>query len=406
MIVKDFWITGLQDFLILRRISMLFCLDESILEVLNDESVKDAIANLTMSRKKGKHLIYGTRRVLDELSKSNELDKMQKDVFAKLISKISKMKSYLKEFNRRIELVANISTIKRYSDEYGSIIQMPIQFLEDFNLVTESMLILEDINDYKLYKFITNYVLDRRNITDVNFNFSVIPGAGGGIKKVFEEKISQNNHLVVSIVDTDKTSPGEGIHPTARPLITFYNRIKNACLGEVFFSEYHEVENLIPQFCYEELIGLSKNDIESYLEAAASTADKPTRDIPIDWRTYQLDTYKLNRKDVFKYFDYKKGIRVTNFRNVHGERFWSKLLLDIGSDFDIDKYKPIDDVNKEIIVIKGFNDKVLDNTYKLLAKANFNELDELLTKELKGLWYEIGNFLLDWGCGGIPMRVG
>lgn len=36
---------------------MLFCLDESILSVTNDEKVKDALANLAMARKKGKHLI-------------------------------------------------------------------------------------------------------------------------------------------------------------------------------------------------------------------------------------------------------------------------------------------------------------------------------------------------------------
>jgi hypothetical protein len=385
---------------------MLFCLDESILKVLKDERVKDALSNLAMARKKGKHLIYGTREVLDALGQSVELDKRQKDVFIKLSSKSSKLKAYLNEFDRRVELVGNNDIISKYIDGNGKqVIQVPIHLLEELNLVTESMLILEDINDYKMYKYIAEYVLYRRNLTDVKFSFNIIPGSGGGIKKVFEEKIQGNKNLVISIADTDKICPDQGLHDTIRPLVKFHKSIKDTCLGEVFYSEYHEVENLVPQFCYEQLVGLTKNEIESYLEVATTSTKTNKLGIPIDWRTFQLNIYRVNREDVFKYFDYKEGIRLTNFRCIHGEKFWSKLLSDLGSDFSISNFAIIDKENKNTKIINGFNDKVLNNTFEILSETDLSVLDKLLTQELQYLWTCIGNFLLDWGCGGIPMRV-
>lgn len=385
---------------------MLFCIDESVLGVLKDERVKDALANLAMSRKKGKHIIYATKKVLDELSRSNELDKMQKDVFKKINSKSVKLKSYLKEFNRRIELTAVNDKISKYKDEFGKqVVKVPIYFLEDFNLVSECMIVLEDINDYKVYKYITDYVLNRRNLTDINIDFNKIPGSGGGIKKVFEEKTKENKNTVISIADTDKTNPNDGMGSTIIPLISYYNNNKNTCLGEVFFREYHEVENLIPEFCYEELGGLTKDEIESYLETATTCEENKCLDIPIGWRTFQLNVYRLDRKDILKYFDFKKGIRLTNLKKENGEKYWSKILCDIGINFNLDDYKPINKDNKDMKIINGFNDKVLDSAFKVLEGTKSSSLDSLLNEDLKKLWDDIGSFLLDWGCGTIPIRA-
>ncbi|WP_055669438.1 hypothetical protein [Desnuesiella massiliensis] len=384
---------------------MLFCIEESILDVLQDERVKDALSNLAMARKKGKHLIYASRKVLEELIRSSELDKFPRDVFLRLNSRSSKLKAYLNEFDRRIELVSDISIVQKYIDKDGKqVIKLPIYFLEELNLVTESMLILEDINDYKMYKYIVDYALAKRNLTDVKVNFNIIPGAGGGISKVFLEKIKDCKHLVISIADTDKTSPNESLGPTIRPLIRYYNRIKNKCLGEAFYSEYHEVENLIPQFCYEKLGLLTDSEIKSYIEVATTSLVKEELKIPIEWKVFQLNVYKLKRQDVFKYFDYKKGITLTNFKNIHGEEYWSKILSDIGVKFNIDDYKPIDDINKGTLVINGFNDNVLNTTFEILGETNLNLLDTLLSEELKILWVNIGDFLINWGCGGIPIR--
>lgn len=385
---------------------MLFCLDESILSVTNDEKVKDALANLAMARKKGKHLIFAEKFVLEKLSNDHNLNERDRIIFKKLFQRSYKLKNYLNIFDIRVELISQENVIEKYNDSDGKeVIKLSIQYLEDPDLVSETMLLLEDENDYKLYGYIADYLLYQKLLTDIKVKFNLIPGAGSRIGDIFVEKAQTEQFFVLCIADTDKKSPHEKMGNTIKTLLKKYNKIKRKCLGKVYYGEYHEVENLIPPKIYEEYLGICYDEKQKYLESAQTCENKEKENIPLKWKEFDFQICYLNKLDSFKYFDYKRGITVSNFKNINGEKYWNSITARMNLNFDSNRYKPINEDNENIIVIEGFNNKIFDSVIDILKMTNIDEVKYIIMDEMKSDWEKVGKILISWGCCGLPIRI-
>lgn len=381
---------------------MLFYIDRSVTDYINNEEVQEALFKLAHARKDGIHLVYSESDTFRKIYKCNELDPKTRKIYNKIASKSRKRYWHLKQFKRRIVLMGGADKIEVNEVEDFREIKIPIEMLVNHKLVNEPILILEDISDFKVYTYIAKYVIKNKKYGKLDLKFNCIPGSGGGIKEVFKRKIEES-YFVFSIADTDKKCPNGHKGSTIVPLINEYNRIKDSCLGEVFFDEYSEVENLVPTYYYDMIYSSEKSINEVAQEEASVTLDDENKfNKIIKWDELKKYIIKNNRFDIIRYFDYKEGIKVKILKDTNCKDYWSEILSELNSEFDINSYTCIDDSNKNNILIEGFNSKILKKVYDKME--NSSDIESIIDKELLELWENIGTCLLEWGCSGEVIR--
>lgn len=308
----------------------------------------------------------------------------------------SEMKEYMNSTKFHVKLIGDSSVIKKEISENKFVLKMSIDYLVEMTLINEVMIICENIDDYDVYKRIAEYYLYTKKLSKLRVRLNEVSGSGSGISNSFTKKINQNKYFVIAIADTDKIAPKDEIGQTLQVLKEEYEKIKDYCLGDIFYSNYNEVENLIPLYVYEKELKLLNDEIENYIETAVSS-NCNARKTNITFREFLLIMHKEKREDIANYFDFKKGLNRDRYNKPEVEEYWKKIIEVSGLKVEIlnnsciiDKYakRPI---NK---VINIFNNETIEN------------IDSRIDNHKRELWYEIGEFLYSWGCAAIkPMRV-
>lgn len=373
---------------------MLLYLDEGIIERLKEEKVQNAINNIGYSIKNRMHILYSERSVLEKLYKSENLSEETRRIFKNLFNRSVEMKLYMSYTNSYIKICGEQNIISNKFENDKNQIIVSIDYFEEITLLNEVIILLENMKDYDVYKKIAEYFIYVNKLNNVGIRFNDMTGGGSGISDAFSRKLSNNKYSVIAISDTDKKAPNDVIGRTLKDLIEVYERFKENCIGELFYSEdYGEVENLIPKYIYEMAINLMKDEIESYRMTAATT-DKKFRNIPISFKEFLIKLSNSNREDTLRFFDFKKGLTIDVLRKSDGvNKYWTRLLSEFGiSEQDLSIW------DSKINIIENYQKRPINSLVKLLENESVEDLSEKIEDDKKDLWNEIGRFLYSWGC--------
>lgn len=378
---------------------MVFYLDESIIGRLNEEIVQEALSNIGHAVKSGIHILYCERKVLEVLYKSEFLDDGTKRIYKKFFLSGSEMKEYFNSTKFYVQLIGEKQIIKKEQIMDKNILKMSIDYLIETTLLNEVMIICEDIDDYyNVYGKIGEYYLYKNKIDKLKIRLNAVSGSGSGISNSFKKKMDENKYFVIAIADTDKIAPKDDIGKTLKDLLEEYNKIKDKCLGEIFYSKFNEVENLIPMYIYEKEIKLSDDEIESYIESAITKEVIDFKENTISFKDFLLLLHREKREDMTNYFDFKKGLDRKRYNKKEVKEYWKGIIEDSGLKESM--------LKEDGYIIERYAKRPMNKLSNLLKEESVRIIDEKLGREKKELWEEIGMFLYSWGCAPIkPMRV-
>ncbi len=418
---------------------MLIYIDESIIEQNNIEQIKsnsellECISNLAKSAINGKHFVFSTKKVLNTLSKIEQLSENDRKTFKKIEGKFSFIgyimncvKAYI---NVCFDLPDNKIEPERTLKDEKTVFNIPLKYLSKVDILSKTCLVSEDLNDCKFYKRLTSIVMRNKELAYFKFDLDNINGGGENTYENYENTIEENK-ICIAIVDSDKKSINAELGQTAKKLKKAYRKYENNYITFIHELEVREKENLIPiniyDTCYNE-----NDDVKCSLNVLM--------------QIYGNDELKSR----YYYGDIKDGLKideeneVINFIDENIDTWIEEgivspcLVNTIGTAFEMAGYNPhfeykkepdINDKKKFIYgiskVYQKFQSEYLEEKYKEKIKTKekyvdenpeneeakrdldnfkkkFIDLDKAtseLSPEYKEWWDKIGEMVFSWGC--------
>jgi hypothetical protein len=328
---------------------MLFKLSDQLNEniIKSPEGLPDEVCCmlniLALSVRSGEHYFFSNRKVLKCLSTLDRLDDISKRVFNYLYSNSSELK--------RIESIVSLRAILDFSDvivcevcsETGcKSIYIPIGELIDLHFIRATRLLCEDLNDTKLYEWITKYYLTKNSLRHIKINLNPQGGGGRNIERAFESIIDSRSEFCLCIVDSDKKSPDNDFGNTCKALQQHHNREEHF-VCDIIPLDTREAENLVPFYFIENIY----NEDCNYTEVISIHKD-----------------FFSKQNEARDYFDFKNGVKWKNIRNnqLASEKYWYRIL-----EFEnlLANINP-DCVDEEKIILKGYNSQFFKKNSRIL----------------------------------------
>lgn len=360
---------------------MIFKIDKSCLNVIENEYAIKALNTLAYNREKGRNFIFAEKEVLDILKEKDCLDSLTQKVFKSLFNNSSENKLYFESVNKYINIVEKIDGDRVLKINDKEECNVKLEELSSNNMTDITIIITENGDDYELYKLIAKYYAKSNRIkTSIWFDLKL--GGGSTTSKTLEYEIETNKEfetnkkLCLCIVDSDIKFLNGPAGDTKKSVEKFIKK-KTQDFWKVIFLDVHEIENLLP-ICWME----------------KCTTDIKTSSETIKFLRYLTDKEKKHK--AIYYFDIKNGIKKEKFickdeKNKEYRKFWISYLEDYGIE--------IDKVEGEHI-INGLSQKILSKVVKECIEKNW--LDELnpIDEHLKEKWTSVGKDVFSWGCVG------
>ena len=370
---------------------MIFKIDKSCLNVIENEYAIKALNTLAYNREKGRNFIFAEKEVLDILKEKDCLDSSAQKVFKSLFNNSSENKLYFESVNKYINIVEKIDGDRVVKVNDKEECKVKLEELSSNNMTDITIIITENRDDYELYKLIAKYYAKSKRIkTSIWFDLKL--GGGSTTSKTLEYEIETNKEfetnkkLCLCIVDSDIKFLNGPAGDTKKSVEEFIKK-KTQDFWKVIFLDVHEIENLLP-ICWME----------------KCTTDIKTSSETIKFLKYLTDKEKEHK--AIYYFDIKNGIKKEKFickdkksvekmKKFRKDEEYRKFCISYLKDYGIE----IDKIKDEHI-INGLSTKILSKVVKECIEKNW--LDELnpIDEHLKEKWASVGKDVFSWGCVG------
>lgn len=359
---------------------MLFYLTDSLIVEGNDPKYKEictAIYHLAIQSVNGNHALIGEIKAIAHFRKTFESDYLVGSLFNKIYQNISfeVVPSFISYY---VEVVIKEPSVRTEGDK--TIAQVEYNRLIPLETTNKTALVCEFLSDADFYSFVLKWYMRQLGI-NAHFSFRNVDGGGTNTHMNIKNEL-KDDHITLSIVDTDCRYPGDKVKDDST-----YGKCKGIGDGNVLFKliplEVHELENLVPlNFIDQEFPNWTKGDADYERKKRA------------------FDYLKKNAEKILPYFDIKKGIIYNEaYRKSTELQSFAKLcyqqnddLMAIQPDFDQyvaslpDKAK----IYRELISGTGTINMVLN----LIERGNAPAPS--LFNYQKQNWDVIGQGMLNW----------
>lgn len=332
----------------------------------NRERAIDVIVQLMTSSRMGLHKIY-IKFPLTEEEKEKIMMTLDENSRRELM-KLLRERIDFKGLVSILDVYAVITNSKRCSREGKMLILNPFE-TDDFLFSIETYLATENQRDCSFYKNIAAYFRHNNKLSHVGIKYRIYKGGGSDLGNTLQTDDVLKKNFVFAIVDSDKHFPDDKFGKTAKSIKFIGHNKYNA---DYYILKYvMEAENLIP---YEFI----KNEHPDFTKIAM---------------------YDLS------YFDFKKGLKLTNLYEIHSRRYWKNNLTNLDIDWEnveelvqtaetLCDYHAI--VRGKDALVPGFGSKLLESYLYNENTGNLkdNDLTEAQLKE----WLAIGKKVFSWTC--------
>lgn len=362
---------------------MLFYVTNSLVVDEKDKcykQIRKAIRNILTGYSENKLLLMADLEVLEWMLKQFENDEDLISPIKYLYNNFSFL-TIPEEVIYYWEIVnSDILESSRFEDDH-TIYSISYLVLQDSITTQKCALIGEDYNDCKFFSHILRWY-QQNEVQKIYCDFQYEPGNGGRT----DVKIIEYAHKykpAFALVDTDDKYEGQ-VHIEKTTREKCEKAAKNhKCTFWLEVLHVHEIENLIPL---------------NYIDKLEWNADNALKKRYIDYLRDNVHT-----EEIFKYYDFKKGIHykdVSNdllFRSFAGRCFYLNQELYSNQSFD-DYLSNMNEDND--VVYPALRENCLSQILSIMQKDEFfikNNPPELLAFQ-RDSWLRIGQMMLSWGC--------
>jgi hypothetical protein len=368
---------------------MLFVLDDSLTRYLEDGTGIDLISNsvelLTLSRREGKHILFGSRRLLSLILTRCSLSQQAAAMVNKVRQELPEFGNLLTRTPRLIRVV--YETTRRIEERGGQrILYVPVTLLQDSSVCQKTILLGENFRDTKLYLMFAE--LFRMNSRIGNMRVVAEPRGGGGNEVVTEYSNLQNEQscLCLCIVDSDRQCPDGSLGEVAKQTLAVDSG--SFPMSEAFITRVRMIEN---HFSIRQLaLAIAGNDVRSqvvrFLEKLEGVGSTELR----------------------KFIDFKNGIVISDINKPETPKpvrmFWRDELVRlmergvIASKACLSEGECDKDPSCVCCIMPGFGPALLDNVTDILDIMTPQKRAEDLCTITRDEWLHIGGVVFAWCC--------
>jgi hypothetical protein len=386
----DTWSIGHMAFLTLNKDKyMLFVLDDSLLLCLNSNSSTSLINNtielLTLAHREGKHILTGSRRVLENILTKCSLSDRALAMIGKIKNEIPQFGRFHTEVRRYAKVVYQVTkTIEHHED--SRILYVPFDKIQDSSVIQKTILLSENYRDTILYLLFGDLFRMHARLSTICISAETRGGGGSEITTEYRNIQYHGFGLCFCLVDSDKKAPLGGLGEVAKKIMA----IDNASLpmSEVLATRVRMIENYLST---KQLAGPSAGNVTRM--NAWSFLDKVDQNNDIELRNYMnfkkginlAEIYKLPVEDPVRIFWHEELVKL-----LHKHIIQSRPCLENG------------ECNKDSSCIcelmPGFGESILENTIADLQKMSIRKVDESLCSATRAEWLHVGHIVFSWCC--------
>ena len=370
---------------------MLYYIDESCVEALSsgDREAAEFLEQLVMHRRKCKNMLLATRKVFDELSKSENLASFAREYYRILRNRSSENKLILEKASKYYKVVSGYTGNQKIEENGRECILLSVKEGNNADFTDKSILLVESNDDIEFYALIGKYYLQNNGIQNMQISFQNEIGGGDTTSIRLANIIDEKQRTCLCIADSDMRYCGAKNGGTLEKILAVAES-REQIYYEVYALKMHEIENLIP--------------IE-LLESVCKEIPDAHEGIQLLKKLLRIDS--SNNSPVY-YFDYKKGIKKEYF------------FLKEGSDKDKEKkFRKLEDYRKywynilgqcgitineggSDFLVPGVCERILPHTIQYMKnKWEENKICDIVSKSyIHESWMEIGAKIVTWGCVG------
>ena len=375
---------------------MLFVLDESLAENIDDRKVQQALEYIGLGRSEGKHLVFCEKMgIMKTFAECEALSQKTRAVYFNIYNKLASKRAYYNTFVRYMRVVAEGTHSGISWRDVGNKkeIRISANLIDDSTFIQKTMLLCENETDCRLYEKMARMAVIGRKI-----NISYEPRGGGGAEtgKVYRVLQKGRNRLCLCIADSDQKYPGGPIGDTARNIRKADKPSETLC--ELKIIDVREAENLIPTSMFSEVSEKDQNRMSAvdFLECLEKSSNGETR----------------------KFLDLKEGLNGYRFFGLLSKNqppdYWQNFFNIVRPFRANIKEECIysqdcsasDDKRCECFVMQGLGDGILEDVLNMLDHARKGKTDrkiaEMIPDELRDYWEEYGE-LTAACCSGSPI---
>ncbi|MGK7933278.1 MAG: hypothetical protein AB4041_17860 [Microcystaceae cyanobacterium] len=380
---------------------MLIKLTPSILNN-NSEFLPLALENLALTMREGKHLVVAETRTLKAILNHptfKELGLNSQRIYLELFNNNDNYGTYLSYVSLYIEVIEpclSPQKIEPKKQNDKTIIQVPVSFFQDSEMIQKTILLCENQEDTKFYEIIGRVYRTWMKFNIINFAFTPQGGGGSTIASEYESIQSRKSRFCLCIVDSDKLSPNSSEGKTAKGLLDKHDA--NSVTTELYLLKVREAENLIPYEILLQLLSRDKNKNSQYQTLSGIQA--------------------IENSEIRLYVDIKEGTRLQTLFQSNDQNFksfWQNQLTpinNIGNSISLSclrNWQCQNTANCNCEVMPSFGKNILSETLKEFdpSQISIKEIlaiiknDQLLLSE----WDNIGQQLINWGITWVRVRV-
>jgi hypothetical protein len=371
---------------------MLLLLDDAFTELQDTffQEFKEALENVVRAHREGKHIVSGSRQVLERLLALDFLSNESAAMLRQLKNNLPQTGNLPNQLARHVRIIPSMR------DECAVIINshivalhVPLAKFNDTSTIQESILLSENLTDTYFYEIVANVYAWNKNLSGLKTRINKIGGGGNAVSQQYNEIQERNNVLCLCVVDSDKECPNDGNGQTARNTLNLNN--PNKVFTEVVPLEFRDVENMLS--CKQlELVSMGDNKRMKALSA-------------LEWAENN------GIANMRFYFDFKNGIKLSKLYRLpvcHPIReYWLNMLAALPTTVKIpfsatcsNEMECITTCHTDCTVVPGFGDAILSNVLDKLKQLTLLKQRESVCNQTYPEWERVGGIVFSWCCGG------
>lgn len=363
---------------------MLFFLDEHFVAEVqgNNISAISAIDLISLGRKHGKHLLLADRENLKQIRDCSFVNNDTKRVFTYLYENYPTFAFIKDKLSFYVKIVTGEKHMLLNQSGNVNVFELSFDFIQEINIITETIVIGENQTEINFYKFLSNYYKNKHGLSSVPSRYIPTMGGGSTTHIVYSSIQQLEQNFCLCFVDSDKKYPTANVGDTLKAVQRIDDSAK--LLSHLHALNSREIENLIPLSILEKVCDKDINHKRGF-DALKKIVENDSK------------------KDIL-YLDFKNGLSIKNYRKITDvalKTFLDNLLItsDLYDRVTLDEnYNPENEPVLEIL-IQGLGTNLLDRTITYLEENELFEPDFDFDEQLNE-WTNLGEKFTNWTCSG------
>ncbi len=366
---------------------MLFVLHDTLNDKTDDffESIATAIENIATAAREGKHILVGSRELLQRLSGLSFISPAN-------LASIRKCREQAPEYGNLKHSASDFVQVMPDGEATVDIVNgqrvitVPIRKFADTSMIQETILIGENLLDIRFYKIVARVYASKNKMGKMKIRSDGQFGGGTTTVDLYQKLQDEDERFCLCVVDSDKRFPGSGLGTIAQKIVTIDDNNKTTTRQISLLCR--EAENMI-----------SLPQLESVCEKEVSRVEA----------LRVLGKIESCDHEARFYIDLKNGLKIANILKLQDKtcrQYWINSISDISSLIGTCKSPCLEggeccgeEKNCKCAIMPGFGEAILKNVVDKLERYSIPKVAEMISGPVIDEWMRVGRIVFSWCVG-------